>query len=65
MYAKNLTLKTGLANPMADISSMLYFIKKHQPAIHLVHTVVGKWEEATSLLLKRTTKVILERTTMY
>ena len=53
MYAKNLTLKTGLANPMADIPQMLQFIheKKIDPSV--VSTHIGDWENADQDLLKK------------
>ena len=61
MYAKNLTLKTGLANPMADIPEMLEFIKNEKLKLELVTTHIGEWESADKELLKRTTKVMIKR----
>ena len=61
MYAKNLTLKTGLANPMHDIPEMLNFIKEHSIQPELVTTLTGNWENADKDLLKKTTKVIIKR----
>ncbi len=61
MYAKNLTLKTGLANPMADIPQMLEFIKEKQLRPELVTTLTGSWDKADTDLLQRTTKVMIKR----
>ena len=61
MYAKNLTLKTGLANPMADIPQMLQFIREHKVDPSLVSTHIGDWENASQDLLKKTTKVMIKR----
>lgn len=61
MYAKNLTLKTGLANPMADIPQMLNFIKENKLQPELITTLVGNWENAEETLLHRTTKVMIKR----
>lgn len=61
MYAKNLTLKSGMANPMADIPKMLDFIKMKQLQPELVTTKVGDWADSASALLDRTTKVMITR----
>ena len=61
MYAKNLTLKTGLANPMADIPEMLQFIKNEKLQPEMITTHIGDWESADIDLLKRTTKVMIKR----
>lgn len=61
MYAHNLTLKTGLANPMADIPAMLRFIKDQQMRPEWVTTHLGDWEAAEQGLLRKTTKVIVSR----
>lgn len=61
LYAKNIKLVTGLANPMADIPEMLSFIKDNKIQPEIVTTHIGKWENAASDLLKRTTKVIIQR----
>ena len=61
LYAKNLTLKTGLSNPMADIPEMLDFILKSKMRPDLVTTFIGEWDRAETDLLRRTTKVIIKR----
>lgn len=61
LYAKNLTLKTGLANPMADIPAMLQFIQATKMQPELVTTFVGNWESADQDLLRDTSKVIIQR----
>ena len=61
MYAKNLTLKTGLANPMADIPQMMKFIKNEKLQPEMVTTHIGDWDNADKELLKRTTKVMIKR----
>lgn len=61
LYAKNLTIKTGLANAMADIPQMLDFIKANAMRPELVTTFVGEWEKADKGLLKNTTKVVIKR----
>lgn len=61
MYAKNLTLKTGLANPMSDIPQMLNFINENNIQPEIVTTHLGNWENAATDLLKQTTKVIIKR----
>ena len=61
LYAKNLTIKTGLANSMADIPNMLTFIKDNNMKPEIVTTYVGHWDDAEKGLLKNTTKVIIKR----
>ncbi|MEO1654464.1 MAG: alcohol dehydrogenase catalytic domain-containing protein, partial [Bacteroidota bacterium] len=61
MYAKNLTIKTGLANPMADIPQMLNFIQEEDIQPELVTTHVGNWDNADKELLKKTPKVMIKR----
>ncbi len=61
LYAKNIKLVTGLANPMKDIPAMLDFIKKTGMKPELITTHIGSWEDADKDLLIRTTKVILKR----
>jgi len=61
MYGRNLTFKTGLANPMADLPQMLAFIKEKEVRIDLVTTVLAEWENACVALLRSTTKVIVHR----
>ncbi|MEO0528303.1 MAG: alcohol dehydrogenase catalytic domain-containing protein [Bacteroidota bacterium] len=61
LYAKNLKLVTGLANPMADIPKMLDFIKTKKIEPKWVTTHIGEWDNADTSLLKRTTKVIIKR----
>ncbi len=61
MYAKNLTLKTGLANPMADIPEMLMFIKTKKMQPELVTTHLGSWDNAAIDLLLKTSKVMIKR----
>ncbi|MEL6919187.1 MAG: zinc-binding dehydrogenase, partial [Bacteroidota bacterium] len=61
LYAKNLKLVTGLANPMADIPKMLDFIKTKKIEPKWVTTHIGEWNNADTSLLKRTTKVVIKR----
>lgn len=57
----NLTLKSGLANPMADIPPMLQFIKQKRIKIDLVTALVADWDTADKALLQKTTEVMLQR----
>ncbi len=61
LYAKNIRLVTGLANPLADIPEMLAFIKEKDIRPELITTHIGKWESASEDLLRKTTKVIIQR----
>lgn len=65
LYAKNLTLKSGLANPMADIPSMLSFIENRQVNIGAVNTRIASWDQASNALIEDTTKVIIRRNPIY
>lgn len=61
LYSKNITLITGLANPMHDIPAMLEFIKKSKMEPELITTHLGSWDNAAEDMLKHTTKVIVKR----
>ncbi|GMN10877.1 alcohol dehydrogenase catalytic domain-containing protein [Croceitalea sp. MTPC9] len=61
LYAKNIKLVTGLANPMADIPGMLQFIRNEKLQPELITTHIGDWESADTELLKKTTKVMIKR----
>lgn len=65
LYAKNLTLKSGMANPMADIPSMLSFVENRQVNIGAVNTRIASWDQAPNALIENTTKVIIHRNPIY
>ncbi|MDA8016036.1 MAG: alcohol dehydrogenase catalytic domain-containing protein [Thermoanaerobaculia bacterium] len=65
LYAKNLTLKTGLANPMADIPPMLQFIEEHRVDVGAVTSRLAEWNQAPEALLDDTTKVVIHRPPMF
>ncbi len=65
LYAKNLTLKSGLGNPMVDIPPMLDFIKEHQVDVGGVTSRVADWEHAHEAFLEDTTKVVVHRKPLF
>jgi len=65
MYANSSTLHTGISNPRADLPEVLELIKggKFQP--DKITTVLSHWDDAAEAYLERTTKVVIQRPTLF
>ena len=65
MYANDSTFHTGISHPRVTLPEVVDLVatKKFQP--EKVTTVLAKWEHAEQAFLERTTKVVVERPSMF
>jgi len=61
MYAKSLTLKTGLAVPSMDLPAILELVRSGKFDPSLVTTTIANWDDAATAFLQPGTKVVVKR----
>ncbi len=65
MYTNDVTFRTGISHPRADLSDVLNLIEQRMFRPELITTLLANWEDASEAYLERTTKVVVHRASAF
>lgn len=65
MYANDVTLKTGVSHPRADLPAVLSLIKSGKFQPEKITSQVARWDDAAEAYLERTQKLVIQRDPLY
>ena len=65
MYTNDVTFRTGISHPRADLSDVLNLIERRMFRPELITTLLANWEDASEAYLERTTKVVVHRASAF